>query len=172
MKNIEKNIGLYLNKHRNSDIHSLLDFIAKTYELDILNNSDKGQPNLYDIRGNNDYEIISKTIFTLIRMEQENIISYHKQGELSSMFEAILHYKGDNNNCGKLSGDLAQYINIHLTSAIYVNPDVSHFSKFGFMSPELVLNQRQTKINSWTLIVSIFALIVAIASLFYPIVKK
>lgn len=172
MKNIENNIGRYFNKHRNSDIHSLLDFIAQTYELDILNNSDKGQPHSFDIVGNNGYEIISKSIFTLIRMEQENIISYHKQGELSAIFEAISHYDGENINCGKLSGDLAQYINIHLTSAIYVNSDITHFAKFGFISPELVLNKLQTKIDKCALGVSILALIVAIVAIIVPILCK
>lgn len=172
MKKIEKNIGKYFDKHRNSNIHSLLDFIAQTYELDILNNSDKGQPNSFDILGDNGYEIISKSIFTLIRMEQENIISYHKQGEIPANFEAILHYNGENINCGKISGDLAQYINTHTTSAIYVNSNISRFANFGFISPELVINQLQAKIDKWALCVSIFSLIVAIASFVTPLITS
>jgi hypothetical protein len=171
MKNIEKSIGQYFNGHRNSHISSLLDFIAKTYELDILNNSDKGQLYSYDIRGEHNYEIISRTIFTLIRMEQENIISYHKQEGGAASFKNISYYNGTNINCAKISGDMAQYINSHLSSSIYVNSSISHFAKYGFMPLELVLNTKQNRISKWTLLVSIFALFLAIVSFVIPFCK-
>ena len=76
-------------------------------------------------------------------------------------------------NEGKLSKDLAEYIDEHHTCSIYVSDSICDFVDNGFNTPELVEARRQTKAATSTLgwaiatfFVSLIAVILSIVSIF------
>lgn len=152
MKNLRKIITAYFaenySQHRPSSLHSLFEKIAEVYHLDIYKDEKMG---LYNIKGDDGYQIFAETIFTLMRMSGKGFIVFYKQGNPSNEFKEINCYKGDNMNEGKLSKDLAEYIDEHYTCSIYVSESICDFVENGFNTPELVEARKQTKAATSTL---------------------
>ena len=167
MKRLEENVANYftnnLSANQPSTLQILLEDIAKKYRLSIL----KGTNNTYDIKGDNGYLIISKTLFMLLRLEKKEMIIYHKQGNPENIFEDIDHCKASDIQSEKISGYLAEYIDEHITPVLYVNPKVPEYVNNGFITPELVEARKQTKAARWTLVLSVITTIVSIISLLF-----
>ena len=127
---------------------------------------------LYNIKGDDAYQIFTETIFTLTKMSDKGFIIFYKQGNPSNEFKEIRHYKGYNMNEGKLSKDLAEYIDEHLICSIYVSDSIYDSVENGFNTPELVEARKQTKTAQRTLhyaiatfFISLVAVILSIASI-------
>ena len=152
MKSLRKIIATYFadnySLHYPSSLHSLFEKIAENYHLEIYKDEKR---ELYNIKGDNGYQIFAETIFTLTRMSNKGFIIFYKQGNSSNEFKEISCYKGDNINEGKLSKDLAKYIDEHITSSIYVSDSIYDFVENGFNTPEIVEARKQTKMAKQTL---------------------
>lgn len=165
MKKLEENIANYFAKNlltnQPSTLHMLLEYIAKKYQISIL----KGANGIYDIKGDNGYQIISKVLFMLVRLEKKDMIIYHKQGNPENIFKDIDHCKATDIQSEKISGYLAKYIDEHITPALYVNPEVPEYVNNGFITPELVEAKRQTWAARYTLISSVITIIISVVAL-------
>lgn len=166
MNNIEKQIAEYLydfysGKNKNAcTLYSVLENIAKKNNLKLcISYADN---NCYDVQGNDGYKIIVFTLNLMKKLEERGIISFHKQGEPSVQFTEI-DYSARGSDVAKISGDLAKYITDFHYYVISIDKTITNFKDNRFVDLQLKEAKKQTKL-------SIYSLIIAIASILLPII--